>query len=223
MQDSNSLTQQLVQEMQASRSNSTTGAGQTERLEPEASDAHIDAINQVFALFRINYHNQYYSAFGQVDLANQAKRLWLASLKQFSPQTILRGAKKVMEQSEYLPTIHRMIKACMGDPAEYGLPDAHKAYIEACTAPSPKSAYSWSHPAVFHAGSASNWYFLASSTEKDAFPIYERHYLALVERVINGEELAPPQVQALPETIERPLSPEENAARMAELRAQLNL
>ena len=26
-------------------------------------DARIDTINQVFALFRLNYHNQYYKAY----------------------------------------------------------------------------------------------------------------------------------------------------------------
>jgi hypothetical protein len=209
--------------MQASLSNSTTEAGRTDRVQAEPSDEHIDAINQVFALFRINYHNQYYSAFSQVDLLNQAKRLWLTSLAQFAPQTILRGAKKVMEQSEYLPSIHRMIKACQGNPAEHGLPNSHSAYIEACQAPSPKAAFKWSHPAVFHAGSATNWYFLASSNEKDAFPIFERHYLAFCEKVINGETLPAPQMHALPETIERPLTPEENVQRMQQLRDQLGL
>lgn len=40
---------------------------------------------------------------------------------------------------------------------------------------------------------------------------------------MNGAELPAPNVPALPETIERPLTKEENAKRMEELRKQLDL
>lgn len=232
MQDSNSIIQQVAQEIAASQNNSTTAAGQADQSYKQGSsqqersapgDAHIDAINQVFALFRVNYHNQYYSAFKDNELLNQARRLWLNSLAQFAPETILRGARKVIEESEYLPTLHRMIRACQGEPEKFGLVDAHQAYVEACRAPSPKAAYQWSHAAVYHAGCASDWFFLSSNSEKVAFPIFERHYLKLCERVMNGIELPAPNVPALPETIERPLSKEENARRMEELRKQLDI
>lgn len=177
----------------------------------------------MFALFRINYHNQYYSGFKDTELLNQAKRLWLNSLAGFSPETILRGARKVIEESEYLPTLNRMIRACQGDPDKFGLVDAHQAYVEACRAPSPKAAYHWSHPAVYHAGCASDWYFLMTNPEKVAFPIFERHYLKLCERVMNGVELPSPNVPLLPETTETPLTREENLKRMEDLRKQLDL
>ncbi|HSX51552.1 MAG TPA: replication protein P [Cellvibrio sp.] len=228
MQDNN-LIQQVAHEIAASQNNSTTAAGQADqhqRYEQERAtpgDGHIDAINQVFALFRVNYHNQYYSAFKDNELLNQARRLWLNSLAQFAPETILRGARKVIEESEYLPTLHRMIRACQGEPEKFGLVDAHQAYVEACRAPSPKAAYAWSHAAVYHAGCASDWYFLASSSEKVAFPVFERHYLKLCERVMNGATLPAPNVPVLPATIETPLSKEENVKRMEELRKQLGL
>lgn len=227
MQDSNSLIHQVAQEIAASQNSSTTAAGQTDSAQaheqPALGEGHIDAINQVFALFRINYHNQYYAAFKDNELLNQARRLWLNSLAQFAPETILRGARKVIEESEYLPTLHRMIRACQGEPGKFGLVDAHQAYVEACRAPSPKAAHAWSHPAVYHAGCASDWYFLTTNAEKVAFPIFERHYLKLCERVMNGATLPAPNIPALPETIETPLSKEENAKRMEELRKQLDL
>lgn len=222
MQDSNSLIHQAEQKIAASQNSSTTEAGRTEDT-AKPSQAHIDAITQVFALFRINYHNQYYSAFNDIELLRQAQRLWLNSLVQFTPETILRGAKKVIEDSDYLPTLNRMIRACQGSPEEFGLPDAHKAYVEACQASSPKSAYAWSHPAVYHAGCASDWYFLASNSERNAFPIFERHYLKLCARVINGETLPTPNLPALPETLETPLTREENLKRMEDLRKQLDI
>lgn len=189
----------------------------------ETSSDHIDALNEVFALFRINYHNQYYKAYSDTQVLNQIKKLWMESLLQFSPDAILRGARKVIEESEYLPTLHRMMRACQGEPEKFGLVDAHKAYVEACRAPSPKAIYAWSHSAVYHAGCASDWFFLANNSEKNAFPIFERHYLKICTRVMNGEELPAPHVLALTETIETPLSKAENAKRMEVLRKQLDL
>lgn len=229
MQDSKTLIHQVAQEIAASQNNSTTAAGPADSAHSQReqrgtpTDAHVDAINQIFALFRINYHNQYYSAFKDNELLNQARRLWLNSLAHFAPETILRGARKVIEESEYLPTLHRMIRACQGEPEKFGLIDAHAAYIEACRASSPKAAYNWSHAAVYHAGCASDWYFLASNPEKIAFPIFERHYLKICARVINGEQLPAPNAPALPQTIETPLSREENLKRMEELRKQLDI
>lgn len=147
----------------------------------------------------------------------------MESLSQFAADTILRGARKVIEESEYLPTLHRMMRACQGDPEKFGLIDAHSAYVEACRAHSPKATYKWSHPAVYHAGCASDWFFLANNNEKNAFPIFERHYLKICERVMNGEELPAPTILALPENIETPLSREENLKRMEDLRKQLDL
>ena len=74
--------------------------------------ARIDTINQIFALFRINYHNQFYSAFTDTALLNQAKRLWLESLRYYSTECLLKAARQVIEQSEYLPTLNKMIEAC---------------------------------------------------------------------------------------------------------------
>jgi hypothetical protein len=184
----------------------------------------IDAINQTFELFRINFHNQYFSAFGKVETLNQAKRLWLETLQQrFDALQILQGAKRAIEECEYLPTLHRMIELCQGSAASHGLPEAHSAYIEACQAPSPKAQFAWSHPAVYYAGRAADWYMLGNSTEKVAYPIFREHYQAICERVMAGEKLPAPEVHKLPETIEHPLSKTENQERLSELRRQLDL
>lgn len=177
----------------------------------------------MFALFRINYHNQYHSAFGDVTTLNQAKRLWVESLQRFSPDSILRGAKKAIEESEYLPTLHKMIGFCQGSPELHGLPSVHSAYVEACQASSPKAEYDWSHPAVYHAGKNSDWYFLSNNVERVAFPIFRDHYLNLCDRVVRGETLPPPEVKRLPEKIETPLSKDENLERLAALREELGL
>jgi len=176
----------------------------------------------VFALFRINYHNQYYKAYTDDTVLNQIKKLWLESLVRFTPDTIQRGAKRAIENSEFLPTLHTMIRHCEAESAQ-GLPQAHAAYIEACQAPSPKANYRWSHPAVYHAGKAADWFFLANNPEKVAFPVFQRHYQLLCEQVIAGATLTPPEIKALPETIETPLSKAENRARLQSLKDELGL
>lgn len=229
MQEINPLIQQLAQEIAASSKTSPTEAGRSDQAGPQRARstaekaALVDALNEVFALFRINYHNQFYKAYSDSQVLAQIKKLWFESLQHFEPATLLRGARKVIEESEYLPTLNRMIRACQGDPESIGLPDSRTAYIEACTARSPKAAHAWSHPAVYHAGLASDWYFLANNTEKVAFPVFERHYVRICEKVMNGMELPHPNAPSLPATIETPLSKEENQQRLSELLKTLDM
>jgi len=187
------------------------------------SDARVEAINQVFALFRINYHNQFYSAFNDTSLLNQAKRLWLESLRHYNPELILRGARKVIEESDYLPTLHRMLNACEDAGAALGMPAAREAYLEACTAASPKAAQPWSHPAVYHAGCKTGWYELAHRPESETWPLYRGHYQRLCRRVIAGETLAKVIPPALIEAADEPLSKAEGLRRLQVLRDQLDL
>lgn len=225
MQDSKTLITQTVQEIAHSSTTSPTEAGQAKtKQQPgyKATDAHIDALNEVFALLRLNYHNQYYKAYGDTQVLNQIKRLWLQSLARFQPEVLRRGVKRVIENSEFLPTLHTMIRHCESESSE-GLPDPHSAYIEACQASSPKASAPWSHAAVYYAGRDCNWFFLSSNNENIAFPVFQRHYKRYCERVVAGEVLTPPATPALPETIETPLSSEENQARMDALRKEFGL
>ena len=137
MKDSRDIVQQVAREAEASRPTSPTAAGQTERRPP--GDGHIDAINQVFALFRLNYHNQYYAAYPDDTQLKQIKKLWLESLGHYPVEQILLGAKYAIEHSDYLPTLHRMIESCQQCLVELGLPAPREAYEEACNAPSPKA------------------------------------------------------------------------------------
>lgn len=183
----------------------------------------IQAINEVFTLFRINYHNQYYKSFQTDELLISAKRLWLDGLQSFTADTILRATKDVIRNSEFLPTLHRMIETCRRCSAE-ALPDSHAAYVEACRAPSPKRAYAWSHPAVYHAGVKADWYFLSTSPESVARPVFVKYYDEYCQRVLAGETLALPELPALPESVELPpTSKEESRARLKALRASLDL
>lgn len=177
----------------------------------------------MFALFRLNYHNQYYAAFPDAQQLNQIKKLWLESLSDYPVEHILKGARHAIEHSEYLPTLNRMLECCQQGLADLGLPTAHNAYVEACQAPSPKSAQVWSHPAVYLAGRDSDWFFLANNTERTSWPVFKQHYDGYCARVLRGESLEVPQPPALEQQAAEPLAAEEQLTRLRQLREQSGL
>ena len=119
------LAQQIAQKTEVSQTTSATPAGQDERVDRDDSSL-IEAINQVFALFRLNYHNQYYAAWSDAQQLGQVKRLWLEALSEFSGELILMGARRAIEGSDYLPTLNRMLASCSEALSELGLPSAHR-------------------------------------------------------------------------------------------------
>jgi hypothetical protein len=198
MQDSQTLADQAARGIAASTRTSATLPGQTEegrRADPER----IEAINQVFALFRLNYHNQYYAAFPDAGQLKQIKRLWLESLADYSVEQILRGAKHALETCEYLPTLKRMHDCCEESLTAAGLPSARDAYKEACNAPSPRRAQRWSHPAVYLAGADTGWFLLSHHSERETWPLFRERYLAYCTRVARGDVLALPAAGAASE------------------------
>ncbi|MCV6604533.1 MAG: replication protein P [Porticoccaceae bacterium] len=181
----------------------------------------IDAINQTFTLFQLNYHNQFFSAFPDQQDQDFTKKLWLESLGKFTSPQILQAAKAAIEQCEYLPNLHRMIQLCQNQGPGGALPSAHDAYVEACHASSPKAAFNWSHPAVYHAAVETGWHTLSSEMERKAFPLFEKSYQAICQRVLSGEQLTVEAPAQLEEQPGKPLSREESRNRAAELKKLL--
>ncbi len=203
--------------------NLPTAAGHSSRDTQGKKVELVDAINQVFTLFRLNYHNQYLKAFGNTSELNEVKRLWLEMLSRFEAPAILAAAKMVIENSEFLPTLHTMIHNCERASSKNFLPDPHSAYLEACRAPSPKAAFAWSHPAVYFAGKACDWLFLQSSAESVAYPLFRRKYEEICADVRNGSKLPPIQQPALPESGSEPLDRQASQRRLEAMRASLEL
>lgn len=194
---------------------------QTEAGQSNATDksAAIDAINRVFAEFELVYHNQFIKAFPTMEKLQYAKRLWLSHLQELSAEQIVYAAHRAIKESEYLPSIRSLLKYGETEFDRYGLPDVRAAYIEACMARAPQDTVKWSHPAVYFAGKQSDWFFLANNPERLSYPVFERNYLQLCQRVRQGETLTLPEVNALPEKVaEPPLSAQEQEQYMASLR-----
>lgn len=175
----------------------------------------------MFSLFRINFHNQYHAAFSDVAVVNQAKRLWKEALQQFTPEQILQGARRVIEESDYLPTVNRMIRACEETLSSQGLPRCRDAYLEAANAPSPRNAFAWSHPAVYHAGRNCGWHNLANLPEAKSYPLFEQAYRDLVRQVLAGAELVVDAPPRLPEKQREPLSRDQQRRHLQSLREAL--
>ena len=176
------------------------------------------AINQIFELFRFNYHNQFLKAFPDHDTVIMAKQLWSRLLVDFDSNTMLKAAELVVKQQKFLPNVHDVLEACeQSQHIVLGVPDPHAAYVEACRAPSPKAEFNWTHPAVYYAGRASDWFMLANEPEQVAYPVFERNYALLLDRIRNGEELNIELPKAIPEKIERPLERKEQAQNLRDL------
>ncbi len=131
---------------------------------------------------------------------------------------ILRGARHAIETSEYLPNLSRMLESCQQSLSDMGLPTPRDAYLEACNAPSPKAAHRWSHPAVFHAGAAADWFFLANNPESLTWPVFRERYLEVVVRAAHGETLSLPAAPPAAETPSQGMSVEARQAALAALR-----
>lgn len=195
------------------------GAGSGDDQAPDR----VDAINQLFAEFELAYHNQYHKAYGDPDRLSITKKYWLQSLSDFTPQQIVAAGRQLVRSQPYLPTLSAVFQACEQGYSLFGLPGEREAYVEACRAPEPKSAYQWSHPAVYHAGKSADWYLLATAPEDKAFPVFAHYYRQMCQRVMHGEELSDPQPPALERNPRQELSDAQRRKRMQQLRRQLGV
>lgn len=229
MRDSKTLTDQALQTLQASSNATPTAAGQRGSRTPSSQkgavdkDSVINAINQMFAEFELVYHNQFQKAFPTAEKLTYGKKLWFTNLNDFSAEQILRAARRAIKESEFLPTVRGILKFIETEYEALGLPDARSAYMEACRAPSPKSDFAWSHPAVYYAGRESDWFFLANSVERQAFPVFERNYRIICERLLRGEHVDMPIAKALPAEVHQPLSKEQQLDHLKKLREETGI
>ena len=70
----------------------------------------MDAIDRMFAEFELVFHNQYQKAFPTKEKEDLAKRVWYSHLKELSIQQILDATHRAVRESDYLPTVHGVLK-----------------------------------------------------------------------------------------------------------------
>lgn len=197
-------------------------SGGTDNEADASAPDHVDAINQLFAEFELAYHNQYRKAYPDGESLFMAKKYWLSCLSGFSPLQITRAARMVVKTRDYLPSVAAVVQACESGLELYGLPAPRQAYLEACRAPQPKSSFAWSHPAVYYAGRASDWFVLATEPESAAFPVFEHFYRIYARQVMRGEKLEVNPPKALVNNPGKKTDPEERRLHVEKLWKTLN-
>ncbi len=153
----------------------------------------------VFARFMVIYGHKFKSVFDSDDEIRIAKREWALSLQGFTEQELVQAVNLCKERFVWMPTISEFLGVLRRAPEEFGLPAALDAYQEACRYSDRPREHRWSHPAVYHAGRATDWFRLRTEEKSRVFRDFEHNYQQLCQRVMAGEDLAVPLPQALPD------------------------
>lgn len=152
-----------------------------------------------------------------------AKRSWIkgfAAAGITSLEQIRFGLEQCRQSgADFAPSVGKFIAWCQPTPEMLGLPNADRAYREACANAHPAAARDWSHPAVHHAACETGFYELASLPEERSRKLFERNYAATVRMVMAGEPLREIP-KALPERVSV-CTPEVGRSALAGLRNAL--
>ena len=90
----------------------------------EYSTELIAAINAIFALFRLNWENQYRAAYASDD-EKYVKKMWASKLEKYPASAIREAASEAVDKDQFLPNIARMKELIKGNRKAL-----HQDYIE---------------------------------------------------------------------------------------------
>ena len=162
-------------------------------------------------------------AWPDEDSLKAAKRSWIKGFMAAginSLEQIRFGIQQCRKSGgDFAPSVGRFIRWCEPTPEMMGLPDASKAYREACRIAHPAADRSDVHAAVYHAACETGLYELANLPEERSRKLFDRNYAITVRMVMNGEPLREIPL-ALPETVSV-RTPEVGMAALAALRAKV--
>ncbi|WP_263322284.1 replication protein P [Endozoicomonas sp. Mp262] len=156
---------------------------------PPAGRELEQAINSLFTLLEDAYPLKFKRAYPTDEDQIRAKRVWRSALKEFNPRRIWMAGKKALDTSKFFPDLSEIRELCKLRYDELGLKEPLQAYYEACHAPSQTRDYGWSHLAVYLAARETGWLMLHSEEQRVAFPLFERNYEIICNRVLDGEDL----------------------------------
>lgn len=161
-----------------------------------------DDMDLVFDAMGALFGAKFSSQWGSYD-ANGA---WLAELAHLSRQHLELGIHRLRQQvreaarsgdEAWPPQPVAFAALCEPRPEDMGLPDTAAAWREVCAHAHEPGQHAWSHEAVRMAGAAVGWWDLrhvAPSRVERLERRFAKHYGALVNRVMAGEDLAPRQL-----------------------------
>ncbi|MDN3525661.1 replication protein P [Halomonas sabkhae] len=207
MHNAQQLTEATVANLSAKRSGTssptrTTPAGQTaggQQTTPPREQT-LALVNQVFTRLEAIFPRTWASAFPSADMLNLARRELAQELTRWPAlptRPVVERAMSDLKRSgnTWPPTIPVLVSMLAPTPEDFGMPAVADAWAEACGHAHEPRRHRWSHEAVRLAGNAVGWWDLTHTTAASAWPRLEKrfakHYQALINRVMAGEDLTP--------------------------------
>ncbi len=184
----------IASKLAAPSPTSTTQTGDgAEQASTEAEQRTRVLVNMLFARFKAIYTHKFASAYATTEEVKLAKREWAIALKGFQEPLLAYAVERTKERYAWPPTISEFLAVIQTAYKAYGLPEPRQAYLEACSCRHNPREKHWTHPAVYFAGSETGWHALSTEEERTTWPLFEKHYTRLVDKVINGEKLIIPK------------------------------
>ncbi|WP_225884480.1 replication protein P [Halomonas elongata] len=210
MHNAQQLTEATVANLNAKRSGNSsptreTPVGQTAggRKTTPPREQTLALVNQVFTRLEAIFPRTWASAFPSADMLNLARRELAQELTRWQSLPTRQVVERAMSDlkragSTWPPTIPVLISMLAPTPEDFGMPATGEAWREALAHSHEPRRHRWSHEAVRLAGNAVGWWDLTHTTAQSQWPRLEKrfakHYAALVNRVMAGEDLAPRQL-----------------------------
>ena len=154
-------------------------------------------VNMVFSRFKAIFGTRFESTFGTKDAIEIAKREWALCLIGVSEGLLAQALHRCKTEFSWPPSIAEFLKLLKPDTVQFGLPDTRAAFLQAVSCRVDPKEFNWSHPAVYYAAKATEFFRLKTASEAEIWPVFEKHYGAICERVIAGEQLDIPSPIAL--------------------------
>lgn len=207
MQTAEQLTQAATNALNASSSPTSsatrkTPAGPTAggRKTTPPREQTLALVNQVFTRLEAIFPRTWASAFPSADLLNLARRELAQELARWPALPTRQMVERAMSNlkqagSTWPPTIPVLVSMLAPTPEDFGMPTTGEAWREALAHAHEPRSHRWSHEAVRMAGQSTGWWDLTHTTAQSQWPRLEKrfakHYQALVNRVMAGEDITP--------------------------------
>lgn len=145
---------------------------------------------------------QMVGAFGHKFLSNYGSEdtgAWFAALKEFTLEDLVYGFQQLLHKwtpqewqqgSAWPPNAKEFHALCLRNLVDYGLPDVHKAFVEA-THHASNHKHSWSHPVIAHAVVKLDCSLRQMENKHIVFTQFKAIYDSLCRRVMQGDVLPP--------------------------------
>ena len=157
-------------------------------------------VAQVFTRLEAIFPRTWSSAFPTADMLTLARRELAQELARWPALPTRAVVERAMSElkrggSTWPPTIPALIAMLAPRAEDVGMPAVAEAWREVCAHAHEPRRHRWSHEGVRMAGQSIGWWELTHTTAQSQWPRLERrfakHYQALINRVLAGEELTP--------------------------------